>query len=404
MSTIVPGATIDPFRGPGEVRELCRNFDWGKTELGPVDRWPGSLRTAVSIALGSAFPAAVRWGPQLIQVYNDAYIAILGDKHPSAFARPMQEVWPEAWTMLQPDIARVLQGETVCYADTAFPVHRNGVQEEAFFTLSYGPLFDEGNAVAGIFAIAMETTQRVVAERRMQRAQEHAEQANRAKNEFLATMGHELRTPLNAIGGYAELIELGVHGPLTDGQRSALTRIQTSQRHLLGLINQVLSYSRLEAGAMDYRIEKFDIAESLAVCEALTAPQLQEKGLRLAIDVAPRRYIACADRDKFEPILVNLFTNAIKFTDAGAIEVKAGGNGDVVNIAVKDTGRGIAADQLENIFEPFVQLDTGLTRSTEGVGLGLAISRNLARGMKGDLRVSSEPGKGTTFCLTVPQA
>ena len=404
MSTIEPIRIDDLFRGGGEMRELCRSFDWSSTPLGPVTSWPQSLRTAVSVALGCAFPSAVRWGPDLIQIYNDPYTLIVGPKHPTGLGRPMREIWPEATEMLTPSLARVLQGETVFFEDTVMPLNRNGIEDEGFFTVSYSPLYNDDGAIAGILTVAVDTTQRVIAERRMQRAQATAEAANRAKAEFLATMSHELRTPLNAIGGYTELIELGVHGPLTDAQRSALMRIQTSQRHLLGVINQVLSYSRLEAGAMDYRNENFDIAESLAVCEALTAPQMREKGLQLVINVPPREVIVNADREKFEQIVLNLFTNAIKFTSEGGIEVSAASNGDVVHIAVKDTGTGIPRDRLENIFEPFVQLDSGLTRTSQGVGLGLAISRDLARGMGGDLTVRSEPGKGATFCIMVPQA
>ena len=404
MSTIDPGVIGDPSHGSSEMRALLGTFDWSTTALGPATEWPQSLRTAVTIMLGSAFPAAVRWGSELTQIYNDAYIKIMGPKHPAGFGRPMAEVWPEAYEELRPALARVFQGETVYFEDTKFTLNRNGIDDEGHFTVSYAPLYDDANQIAGVFTIAVETTHRVIAERRMQRAQELAEEANRAKAEFLATMSHELRTPLNAIGGYADLIELGVHGPLTDAQRSALMRIQTSQRHLLGIINQVLSYSRLEAGAMDYRLEDFDIAESLAVCEALTAPQLREKGLRLVVNVPPREIIVHADREKFEQIILNLLTNSIKFTKQGGIEVNAFANGDTVHIAVKDTGPGIPADRLESIFEPFVQLDSGLRRTSEGVGLGLAISRDLARAMKGDLTVRSAPGEGTTFCVTVPQA
>lgn len=387
------------------MNERFQQFDWTGTPLGPVDAWPRALQSAVSIAFGCAFPVVVRWGSDLIQIYNDAYIELMGAQHPRGFGRPMREVWPEGWEAMQAWITRVFAGETVYFEDTVFPVVRHDVNEDAYFTVSYGPLLDDDGKVGGIFTVAMETTQRIKAEARMRRARVEAEEANRAKADFLATMSHELRTPLNAIGGYVELIELGVHGPLTDDQRNALGRIQTSQRHLLSLINQILSYSRLEAGAVEYRIEDFDIAESLAVCEALCAPQLREKQIHLNNHVQVSKYIAHADRDKLEQITLNLLSNAIKFTEpGGAIEVSATSNGDVVCISVADTGPGIAGDQLEEIFDPFVQVDSGLTRSCEGVGLGLATSRDLARGMHGDVTVSSELGAGTTFRIAVPQA
>jgi signal transduction histidine kinase len=233
-----------------------------------------------------------------------------------------------------------------------------------------------------------------------------AEAANRAKGEFLAVMSHELRTPLTAIAGYAELMELGLHGPVTPEQRQALERIQRSQRHLLGLINGVLNYAKVDAGAVHYAVEDVPIAEVLATCEALVAPQARAKRLTLdgaacAPDVAAR-----ADREKVQQVVLNLLSNAVKFTDPGGrvtLACAAVGDGEVA-VRVADTGRGIAPDQLERAFEPFVQVGARLTRTQEGTGLGLAISRDLARGMGGDLTARSELAVGSTFTLTLPRA
>ena len=237
-----------------------------------------------------------------------------------------------------------------------------------------------------------------------ERARMAAEEANRAKAEFLATMSHELRTPLNAIGGYAELIELGIHGPVTEPQREALARIQTSQRHLLGLINDVLNYTRVEAGAVRYEIERAPVMEALIACEALTAPQMRAKQIAFHQARCDSSLSVMADREKLRQILLNLLSNATKFTDAGgSITVRAISSDRSVTIEVEDTGRGIASDQLDRIFEPFVQVDARFTRTEQGVGLGLAISRDLARGMGGDLVVSSVVGEGSTFRLSLPK-
>ncbi len=250
-----------------------------------------------------------------------------------------------------------------------------------------------------------------------QAARAEAEAANRAKSEFLAVMSHELRTPLNAIGGYAELIELGIHGSVTEAQRIALGRIQASQRHLLGLIAGVLDYSRVEAGAVTYRLVAVPVAEAVAEAEVLVAPQLRVKGLGYAWSGAAPGLSVRADREKLQQILLNLLSNAVKFTHPrdgapGRVDVsctvedgaKHGAVAGRVSIHVRDTGAGIAAEQLERVFEPFVQVDQRLTRPHEGVGLGLAISRDLARGMGGDLTAESTPGVGSTFTLTLPSA
>jgi PAS domain S-box-containing protein len=234
-------------------------------------------------------------------------------------------------------------------------------------------------------------------------ARRAAETANRAKSEFLAVMSHELRTPLNAIGGYAELMEMGIRGPLTDQQLEDLGRIQRSQRHLLGLVNEVLNYAKLESGSVRYAMADVAVHEALTDAAGLVLPQARAKGLALRIRECRADLAVRADAEKLRQVLVNLLSNAIKFTDHGSAELSVTcDDARTVTIRVRDTGIGIPADKLGVIFEPFVQVRADLTRTAEGTGLGLAISRDLARGMGGDLTAESTPGEGSTFRLTLP--
>jgi signal transduction histidine kinase len=236
------------------------------------------------------------------------------------------------------------------------------------------------------------------------RARAAAETANYAKSTFLATMSHELRTPLNAIGGFIELIQIGVAGPVTEQQQTYLKRVQRAQQQLLGLINDVLNYARLDAGAVSFTLRPVDVPRLVSDAMALLALQAQHGGVRLRDEGGPHVHML-ADVEKARQILLNLLSNAVKFTDpGGSVTTRWSVAGGRVRISIADTGIGIPAERLRTIFDPFVQVDANLTRQKQGVGLGLAISRDLARGMDGDIEVTSEVGRGSTFTLSLPQA
>ena len=236
----------------------------------------------------------------------------------------------------------------------------------------------------------------------LERERAAADEANRAKSAFLAVMSHELRTPLNAIGGYSQLLEMGVHGPVTEAQLVALSRILRSQRHLLRLINDVLNLAKIESGRIEYHLEPVPLLELVHGVMPLVEPQMSAKTLRCE-PVVDGTLVVRADREKLQQILLNLLTNATKFTPAGgSIRIEAEGAGAVALLRVRDSGIGIPAEMLGRVFEPFVQVDASHTRTSEGTGLGLAISRDLARGMGGDLTAESELGAGSTFTITLP--
>ena len=687
MTRVHDDVAADLFAGPGEMRALCRDFDWASTPLGPVASWSHSLRTTVDIVLACRNPMFLWWGPELVQIYNDAYRPSLGagGRHPRALGVRGPEFWTEIWDTIGPQIEQVMSGGgATWHEDQYLPILRNGRLEDVWWTYSYSPVRDDDGSIAGTLVVCLETTQRVRIEaalresesryrtlfdsidegfcvvevlfderdapvdyrfleanpafvaqtglvgavgRRMRelapeheaqwfetygavaltgepirfearaaalgrwydvyafrigepedrrvailfddvsaaraaaaereqlvraleversrlahvfeqapaflavlRGPEHifelvnqayyqvvghrelvgrpafealpelrnqgleellervlttgepyvgrelpllldrtpggppeerfvnfvymplveadgtragviahgsdvteqvlarreierlyqrerqaraeieeayrvAESANRAKGDFLAVMSHELRTPLNAIGGYAELLEMGVRGPVTPQQLDDLRRIQSSQRHLLGLINEVLNYAKLETGTVQYDLTDVRVRDALSEAEALVVPQVRKKELTLTVSGAPPDLAVRADAEKLQQILVNLLSNALKFTERGGrIELSYAAEGTTVSIRVRDTGIGIPGDKLKAIFDPFVQVRADLTRRHEGTGLGLAISRDLARGMGGDLAAESAEGEGSAFTLRLPAA
>ena len=273
-----------------------------------------------------------------------------------------------------------------------------------------GRRYDDGD-----LALAQDLAQRAATAvdnarlyREAERARAEAEESNRAKGLFLTTMSHELRTPLNAIAGYVDLLDMELRGPITEAQREDLGRVRRSAKTLMALVNDVLNFARIEAAQVDYRIEELLVDPVLADLDLLVRPQVEAKQLHYDHVPCLEPLRVRADPDRLKQILTNLLTNAIKFTEPGGhivLGCEPTADGRRVRIMVRDTGRGIPQEQLERIFEPFVQVDRHLSPdSQQGVGLGLAISRDLALGMHGELRADSTPGVGSTFTLFLPRA
>jgi signal transduction histidine kinase len=217
-------------------------------------------------------------------------------------------------------------------------------------------------------------------------------------------MSHELRTPLNAIGGYVDLLELGIRGPVTEAQREDLDRIRRNQRHLLGLINNVLNFAKIEAGHVEYHLTETPLHDILAGMYSLVAPQVRARGLEYEYRECRAGVIVRADVEKVQQVLLNLLSNAIKFTEPGGhVRLECTWNETTANVRVVDTGLGIPSTKLDAIFEPFVQVDQAFTREGQGTGLGLSISRDLARAMGGDITVESVLGEGAVFTLSLPR-
>ena len=277
------------------------------------------------------------------------------------------------------------------------------------FLASVSPVVLPGEPAGAAVCVLTDVTAQRAHERERERlleaadaARQEAEQANQAKSDFLAVMSHELRTPLNAIAGYVELLALGIRGPVTEAQRRDLERIRRSQRLLLSHINDILNFARLEGGHVTFELERVAVDEALRAAADFVRPQLADKALRYDYRPAADAPHVRADAEKLLQILLNLLSNAVKFTPAGgAITVRAEPAGDRVRVVVSDTGRGVPVEKRESIFDPFVQVDRMRTRHPEGIGLGLAISRDLARRMGGELVAEEAEGGGARFVLTL---
>jgi signal transduction histidine kinase len=260
-----------------------------------------------------------------------------------------------------------------------------------------------GVATATFLVLGASIAERRRAEEEVRLARARAEEANRAKAEFLAVMSHELRTPLNAISGYVDLLSVGVDGPLTEKQQVSLSRIQLNQQHLLSLIDDVLSFARIEAGKLNVDVQTVLVNDVVATLEAIIRPELQRKELDFSCEPCDRALSVRADPEKLRQILLNFLANAMKFTPKrGQIRVGAELRAELVRIWVSDTGVGIPSDQIAHVFEPFFQVEQGPTRRYAGIGLGLAIARDLAHAMNGELRLESNVGKGTTASVLLP--
>jgi len=341
---------------------------------------------------------------------NNRFCEIIGYQPDELLGRTFQEItYPDDLVNGSAQLELLIAGELQNYSIEKRYMRKDGSPIWVNLTVSLVSASDGQAAYLVAIVEDIDARKHAQAERDLLyklegEARQVAEAANQAKSQFLATMSHELRTPLNAIGGYVELLEMGIHGPVTEKQSSSLQRIRSAGQYLLSLINDVLNFARVEAGRIEYRASAVSVSRLLGEVEPLIAPQMARSGLAFAVQTPSREVLVQVDPEKVQQILLNLLSNASKFTPpGGSVLLDTELLDDTVRIRVTDDGRGIAEDALERIFEPFVQVDRHLlAESQQGVGLGLAISRELARAMGGDLSVTSAEGQGSVFWLTFP--
>ena len=559
--------------GGGEVGALMRAHDWAATSLGPAEQWPQSLRSALSICLGSSFQIAIYWGAELSLLYNEAWRPILGTKHPYALGRPGSEVWPEIWDTIGPMFAHVFAtGEATRSQDQLLAMHRHGFTEECYFDYTFSPIRDETGRIGGIFNAVVETTFRVIGERRTrllrdlgertanaqsteeasaaavsvlrsaivdlpfcliylidptaakgtmrltgvagveagtapaplelplggssawpvaeafgragaltvfdlssrfgvniaagpwpepcdsavvvpprltgslevagalivgvsprlsldseystfieriaaaisgaisrsralqderQRAAALAE-IDRAKTTFFSNVSHELRTPLTLLMGPIADILQDTTGRIDSDARRMLQVAHRNSGRLLKLVNALLDFSRIEAGRVEACYEAVDVAALTCDLTSNFRSAVDRAGLRLQIDCAPVQAPVYLDRHMWETIVLNLLSNALKFTLEGEIRVGLREHDGHVELVVADTGTGIPESELPRLFERFYRVPNARGRTHEGTGIGLALVQELVRFHGGTIAVRSRPNVGTTFTVSIP--
>jgi signal transduction histidine kinase/CHASE3 domain sensor protein len=362
--------------------------------LGIVDRERNELRFVAVHNIG-----AVEVGSTVsLDAHMPMLAAVRGAAPVVATGEEIRRDYPQIWPRHEQEGVRAI---------AAYPLVNDGEVTGCLIVR-----FDRPHAIdhadrsfmSAMSRIAAETFERARLFEAERNARAAAESANRAKAAFLASMSHELRTPLQAALGFAQLVRSGMYGDVNEQQAEVLGRVERSQMHLARLIDDILDFARLEAGRVRVEMGKVVLAEVIGDLGQLVEPQAAKKKIELALLPPEDGLSVIGDRHRLQQILVNLVGNAIKFTpEGGTIRVGALADGDSVLIAITDTGMGIPADRLQAIFEPFVQVEDSLTRTASGAGLGLAISRDLARAMGGDMKVESELGKGSTFSVILPK-
>ena len=561
-------------KGEGEMASLIRSADWSEMPIGPMKSWSPTLRTMLNFLLANRFPQLLWWGPEFCCIYNDAYIPILGTKHPWALGRPVAEVWHEIWDVLRPLIETPFRGGPATWAeDIELAVNRRGYREETHFTIAYSPVPDDtaDNGIGGVLATVHETTEKMIGERRIaalrelgsesveaksadlacrnaveilsqhkkdtpfvmlylldpngekatlvgshgvngsdpgcpgtiedvrshenswpvasmiesekieiveditrqfaslptsaweepvasaaivpirsniahhlagfmitglsprsrfdesyqnfleltstqiattvasarayeeerKRSQALAE-IDRAKTAFFSNVSHEFRTPLTLMLGPLEELLARSHTDLSPAAKSQLELVNRNGVRLLRLVNTLLDFSRIEAGRVQATYQPTDLASFTADLASVFRSATERAGLELKIECPALSAPVYVDRDMWEKIVLNLVSNAFKFTFEGEIRVHLEQQGDAVELQVTDTGVGIPADEMPKLFERFHRVDNTRSRTHEGSGIGLALVHELVRLHGGSMRATSEEGAGSTFFIRIP--
>jgi signal transduction histidine kinase/ActR/RegA family two-component response regulator len=391
------------FEGPGEMREYCRNFAWEHTKLGASEAWSQSLRTAAQIVLASPFPSIILWGSDLIQIYNDGYREILAQKHPRALGMPTAECWPEVWHINKPIYDRVWKGESISFEDTIYPLERLGELTDYWLTLSYSPVLNETGLVAGILVIVFDNTERILEQRRREKAELDLMKANQRKDEFLAMLAHELRNPMTTVRNGLSVLTL-THTETDPILQQTVSLMNRQVTHLVRMVDDLLDISRITQDKVELLNVPIDLGS--LVSDAVNGMNYQyvTAGKELHLARIPDKLMLIGDVTRLTQAITNILLNGIRYTGAdGKVWVDVYKEDNEAIIRVTDNGIGLAEDQLTSIFELFVQADSSLARSQGGLGIGLTMVQRLIALHDGHVEARSEGiGCGSQFFIHLP--
>lgn len=398
------------FANGGEMGARIQAFDWAATPIGPIATWPQSLQVALQILLLSKFPMQILWGSDYIQFYNDAYIAIAGDKHPAGLGQRGEDCWHEVWDIVGPMLDQVVATGTATWSeDQLLVLNRRGYPEEGYFTFSYTPIWQSPGNVGGIFIAVNETTQKIVSERRerelrieMEAAKEVAERANELKDQFLAVLSHELRSPLNPILGWANLLRSREY----DASRTqrALETIERNAQVQAQMIDDLLDISRILENKLILDMVPLQLTPIIEDALATVHTAATTKQITIQTGIETDIASVLGDSTRLKQVVWNLLSNAVKFTpDGGYVYIQLNYVDDSAFIQIADTGKGISADFLPYVFDRFQQADSTTTKTFGGLGLGLAIAKQIVDLHGGTIQATSPgDGKGATFTVRLP--
>ena len=343
---------------------------------------------------------AVLKGPNhTIELVNEKGFELIGD--PDILGKTMADAMPATTALFGPLLKEVYSTGTPFVGREMTPNPGDPEEERRYFNFVFQPL-SEDDEVYGVLVVASEVTDLVQARLSAEKAQQEAVNASRAKSDFLARMSHELRTPLAAIIGYGELLADGITGPVNEEQVKQLTRIRWSANHLLAIIDEILTLARMEAGKERVDIHDVEVPQLMESVASMAEPLAAAKGLAFEFVPPADDVTVQTDPMKLRQVLLNLISNAVKYTDKGSVTISSERRDGVVDFLVRDTGVGVAEEHLEKIFEPFWQVEQTTTRRSGGTGLGLAVTRQFVDLLGGSIEVDSKLGHGSTFRVSIP--